>query len=98
MDDLRTVMDDLQLELRAGLHTGECEVSSQGVTGIAVHAGARVAPMAEPGEVLVTSTVRDLVVGSGIEFRDRGVASLKRVPGEWQLFAVEQSQTARDEL
>jgi pimeloyl-ACP methyl ester carboxylesterase len=89
---------ELQLELRAGLHTGECEVSSQGVTGIAVHAGARVAAMAEPGEVLVTSTVRDLVVGSGIEFRDRGVASLKGVPGEWRLFAVESVQTARDEL
>jgi len=89
---------DLQLELRAGVHTGECEVSPHGVTGIAVHAGARVAGMAEPGEVLVTRTVKDLVVGSGLEFSDRGVASLKGVPGEWQLFAVEQSQTARDEL
>jgi class 3 adenylate cyclase len=54
--------------------------------------------MAKPGEVLVTSTVRDLVAGSGIEFRDRGVASLKGVPGEWRLFAVESAQTARDEL
>jgi class 3 adenylate cyclase len=89
---------DLQLELRAGLHTGECEVSSQGVTGIAVHAGARVVAMAEPGEVLVTSTVRDLVVGSGIGFRDRGVASLKGVPGEWRLFAVRLSQLPGDEL
>ena len=89
---------ELQLDLRAGLHTGECEVSSHGVTGIAVHTGARVAAMAEPGEVLVTSTVRDLVVGSGIDFRDRGVASLKGIPGEWRLFAVELSQLPGDEL
>jgi pimeloyl-ACP methyl ester carboxylesterase len=88
----------LGLELRAGLHTGECEVSPRGATGIAVHAGARVAAMAEPGEVLVTSIVKDLVFGSGIEFRDRGVASLKGVPGEWPLFAVERAQPAGDEL
>jgi class 3 adenylate cyclase len=97
-DELVQATRDLQLELRAGVHTGECELSSEGVTGIAVHAGARVAAMAEPGEVLVTSTVRDLVVGSGIDFRDRGVAALKGVPGEWRLFAVERSQTSRDQL
>jgi pimeloyl-ACP methyl ester carboxylesterase len=88
----------LELELRAGLHTGECEVSPEGVTGIAVHAGARVAALAEPGEVLVTGIVKDLVVGSGIEFSDRGSAALKGVPGEWRLFAVECAQLVGDEI
>ncbi len=80
---------ELGLELRAGLHTGECERIDRKVGGIAVSIGARVAAEAGPGEVLVSSTVRDLVAGSGIEFRDRGVAELKGVPGEWRLFAVE---------
>jgi pimeloyl-ACP methyl ester carboxylesterase len=80
---------DLGLEIRAGLHTGECEVMDGKVGGIAVHIGARVAKAAAPGEVLVSSTVKDLVAGSGIEFRDRGVAELKGVPGEFRLFAVE---------
>jgi class 3 adenylate cyclase len=79
---------DLGLEVRAGLHTGECERMDGKVGGIAVHIGARVASEASAGEVLVSSTVRDLVAGSGIEFRDRGTASLKGVPGEWRLFAV----------
>ena len=78
----------LGLEIRAGLHTGECEMHDGGVGGIAVHIGARVAAEAGPGEVLVSSTVRDLVAGSEIEFDDRGVADLKGVPGEWRLFAV----------
>ena len=76
------------LAVRAGLHTGECEMRGDGVSGIAVHMGARVAALAEPGEVLVSSTVKDLVAGSGIEFEDRGVHELKGVPGEWRLFAV----------
>jgi class 3 adenylate cyclase len=80
---------DLGIELRAGLHTGECEVMDGKVGGIAVHIGARVAARAAPGEVLVSSTVKDLVAGSGIEFRDRGVAELKGVPGEWRLYSVE---------
>ena len=80
---------DLGLEVRAGLHTGECARIDRKVGGIAVSIGARVAAEAEAGEVLVSSTVRDLVAGSGIEFRDRGVAELKGVPGEWRLFAVE---------
>ncbi len=79
----------LGLEIRAGLHTGECEVIDGKVGGIAVHIGARIAKEAEPGEVLVSSTVRDLVAGSGLRFRERGSASLKGVPGEWLLFAVE---------
>jgi class 3 adenylate cyclase len=79
----------LGLEVRAGLHTGECERRGDDLAGIAVHIGARVSALAGPGEVLVTSTVRDLVAGSGIEFEDRGRHELKGVPGEWQLMAVE---------
>jgi class 3 adenylate cyclase/dienelactone hydrolase len=76
------------VEMRAGVHTGECEVLGPKLSGIAVHIGARVSGLATAGEVLVSSTVRDLVAGSGIEFEDRGVHALKGVPGEWQLFAV----------
>ncbi|MGZ8694411.1 MAG: adenylate/guanylate cyclase domain-containing protein [Gaiellaceae bacterium] len=79
---------DLGLEVRAGLHTGECELVEGGVRGIAVHTGARVASKAGAGEVLVSSTVKDLVAGSGIEFDDRGEHQLKGVPGEWRLYAV----------
>ena len=76
------------IEVRAGLHTGECEVMGEKMSGIAVHTGARVAAQAAPGEILVSGTVRDLVAGSGIRFEDRGVRPLKGVPGEWRLFAV----------
>jgi Adenylate cyclase, family 3 (some proteins contain HAMP domain) len=76
------------LDIRAGVHTGECELHGGKLAGIAVHIGARVAGQAGPGEVLVSSTVRDLVAGSGLEFADRGSASLKGVPGEWRLYAV----------
>jgi class 3 adenylate cyclase len=79
----------LGIDIRAGLHTGECELRGDDVAGMAVHIGARVGAMAEAGEVLVSSTVRDLVVGSGIEFADRGATELKGVPGEWRLFSVE---------
>ena len=81
-------MRDLGLEVRAGLHTGECELLDGKVGGIAVHIGARVAKEAGPGEVLVSSTVKDLVAGSGLEFLERGAAELKGVPGEWRLYAV----------
>ncbi len=80
----------LGLEVRAGLHTGEVEVREKGLAGIAVHIGARVASLASAGEVLVSSTVKDLVVGSGIAFADRGRHQLKGVPDEWHLFSVEQ--------
>lgn len=83
-----TAIRDLGLDVRAGLHTGECEVVDGKVGGIAVHIGARVAACAEPGEVLVSSTVKDLVAGSGIRFSDRGSATLKGVPGEWRVFAA----------
>ena len=79
---------ELGLELRAGLHTGESEVIGDDVGGLAVHIGARVSQAAGPGEVLVSSTVKDLVVGSGLEFDDRGTKELRGVPGEWRLFAV----------
>lgn len=79
---------DLDLSIRAGLHTGECEVADEKVAGIAVHTGARVAAQAQANEVLVSSTVRDLVAGSGIAFQERGVHELKGIPGEWRLFAV----------
>lgn len=79
---------DLGISVRAGLHTGECELIDGKVAGIAVHTGARVASEAQAGEVLVSSTVRDLVAGSGLVFQDRGVHDLKGIPGPWQLFAV----------
>jgi class 3 adenylate cyclase len=78
----------LGIEVRAGLHTGECEVRGEDIGGIAVHIGARVSALAGPSEVWVSSTLRDLVIGSGLEFDDRGAHELKGVPGQWRLFAV----------
>jgi class 3 adenylate cyclase len=78
----------LDLDVRAGIHTGECERVGDKITGLAVNVGARVSGAAAPGEVLVSSTVKDLVAGSGIEFEDRGAHDLKGVPGEWRLYAV----------
>ena len=80
---------DLGVEIRAGLHTGECEVIGEKLTGIAVHTAARVSAAAEPSEVLITRTVRDLVAGSGISFADRGERSLKGLPEHVHLFAVQ---------
>jgi len=85
---IKDEVDALGIEVRAGLHAGECEIRNGNVGGMAVHIGARVAARAGAGEVLVSSTVKDLVVGSGIEFEDRGQAELKGVPGEWRLYAV----------
>jgi class 3 adenylate cyclase/pimeloyl-ACP methyl ester carboxylesterase len=85
---IRDAIGELGLEVRAGVHTGECELLDGKVAGIAVSIGARVAARAEPGEVLVSQTVRDLVAGSGLAFDDRGVAELKGVPGEWRLYGV----------
>jgi class 3 adenylate cyclase len=78
----------LGIEIRAGLHTGECEVLEDDVAGMAVNIGARVSSLAGPGEVLVSGTVKDLVVGSGLEFADRGEHELKGVPGAWRLYEV----------
>jgi class 3 adenylate cyclase len=79
---------ELGIEVRSGLHTGECELVDGKVTGIAVHTGARVAAQAGPGEVLVSQTVKDLVAGSSLQFEDRGAHELKGVPGEWRLYAA----------
>jgi class 3 adenylate cyclase len=79
----------LGIDVRAGLHTGECEEIDDNIGGIAVHIGARVAALAGPGQVLVSSTVKDLVAGSGLQFVDRGEHSLKGVPGQWRIFAVD---------
>jgi class 3 adenylate cyclase len=79
----------LQIAVRAGVHVGECEVRGDDLAGIAVHVCARVCALAQPGEVLATSTVRDLVAGSGIAFADRGRHELKGVPGEWAILAAE---------
>ena len=81
---------DLGIEIRAGLHTGECELLDGKVRGIAVHTGARVAELAGPGEVLVSGTVRDVVAGSGVEFEDRGLSELRGILCRWRLFAVRQ--------
>jgi class 3 adenylate cyclase len=85
---IREAIRGLGLELRAGVHTGECELLGRQVAGIAVHTGARVAGLAAAGEVLVSSTVRDLVSGSGIDFEERGEHQLKGVAGRWRLYAV----------
>jgi class 3 adenylate cyclase len=89
----RSILDQVRplgLELRAGIHTGECRRADGKLAGIAVNVGARVSSTAGPGEVLVSGTVKDLVAGSGIEFDDRGAHELKGVPGEWRLYAVSQ--------
>jgi class 3 adenylate cyclase len=87
----------LGLEIRAGVHAGEVERSEGKVTGIAVHVGARVSALAAPSEVLVTSTVKDLVLGSELTFEDRGVRALKGVPNEWHLYAAEDGSDRADE-
>jgi class 3 adenylate cyclase len=88
---IRDAVRQIGMEIRSGLHTGECEVLAGGadVGGIAVHIGSRVAAAAAPGEVLVSSTAKDLVAGSGLQFQDRGTRTLKGVPSKWRLFAAE---------
>ncbi|MGE5695025.1 MAG: alpha/beta fold hydrolase [Candidatus Sericytochromatia bacterium] len=90
---IRDAVQALGIEVRAGLHTGECEVRGDDIGGIGVHIGARVSALAGPNEVLVSSTLRDLVIGSGLEFEERGTRQLKGVPGEWRLFAVASTRT-----
>src|SRR5207344_2509824 len=86
--EIAAAVRELGMEVRAGLHTGECEVLTDDVAGMAVNIGARIGALAQPGEVLVSSTVKDLVVGSGIAFEDRGLHELRGVPGQWRVFAV----------
>ncbi len=83
-------MAGIGIKLRAGLHTGECEVVGDKLAGVAVNIGARIAVTAEPGEILVSSTVRDLVAGSGLRFVSRGRHMLKGLQEEWELHAVEE--------
>ncbi|BBZ37110.1 adenylate/guanylate cyclase domain-containing protein [Mycobacterium conspicuum] len=85
---IRDAVLALGIQVRAGLHTGECEVRGDDIGGIGVHIGARVSALAGPNDVLVSSTLRDLVIGSGLAFEDRGAHELRGVPGEWRLFAV----------
>ena len=85
---IRDAVQALGIQVRAGLHTGECEVRGDDIGGIAVHIGARVSALAGPNDVLVSSTLRDLVIGSGLDFEERGAHTLKGVPGEWRLFVV----------
>ena len=86
---LRTEAETLGIEIRAGIHTGECELLDADIGGLAVHIAARILGQAGVGEILVSGTVRDLVVGSGTGFEDRGSAELRGVPGTWQLLAVD---------
>jgi len=88
----RAIIDStrpLGIEVRCGLHTGECEIIGDDVGGIAVHIGARIAALAQPNEILTSSTVKDLVAGSGLRFSDLGTKALKGVPGVWNVFRVE---------
>jgi len=89
-----TELESLQLGVRAGVHTGEVEVVGAGISGIAVHIGARVAALGTAGEVLATRTVKDLTAGSGIEFEERGTHALRGVPGEWEIFAANATESA----
>src|SRR5262249_13045966 len=86
---LRSEAEILGVEIRAGIHTGECELMDADIGGIAVHIAARILGQAGAGEILVSRTVRDLVVGSGTGFQDRGSVELRGVPGTWQLLAVD---------
>ena len=85
---LRDAVAELGIELRAGVHTGECEAIGEDLGGLAVHIGARVSALAGPGEIVVSSTVKELVVGSGMQFTDRGEHELKGVPGTWRVYAL----------
>jgi class 3 adenylate cyclase len=93
--ELRAAIRSLGIEMRAGIHTGECETIGDDIGGVAVHIAARILSKARPGEVLVSRTVRDLVVGSGLRFDKRGRRNLKGVPGEWELFAAEAAEPRR---
>ena len=95
---LRDAVAQLDIELRAGIHTGECEVLGSDLGGLAVHIGARVGALARPGEIVVSSTVKELVVGSGMQFLDRGEHELKGVPGAWHIYALGDGRAPRAEL
>ncbi|MCA1697287.1 MAG: adenylate/guanylate cyclase domain-containing protein, partial [Actinobacteria bacterium] len=85
---IRTSLQEVDVEVRAGIHTGECELVDEKPAGMAVHAGARISAIAAAGEILVSNTVKDLVAGSGIVFEDRGRHELRGVPDPWHLYRV----------
>ena len=85
---IRDEVRHLGLEIRAGLHTGECEIIDNDISGIAVHIAARIMAKAIPGEVLSSATVKDLVAGSGIQFEKKGLFTLKGIPGKWEIYSV----------
>jgi class 3 adenylate cyclase len=95
---LRRQVADLGIQLRSGIHTGECEAIGDDLGGLAVHIGARVAAVAGPGEIVVSSTVKDLVVGSAMQFADRGEHELKGVPGSWRLYSLGEQRAPGQEL
>lgn len=85
---IRDAVGGLGLEIRGGLHTGECAIADGKLSGIAVHTAARVSALTDPGEIMVSANVRDLLIGAGIGFDDRGTHHLKGIPGDWSLFTV----------
>ncbi len=87
---VRDALGHLGLEIRVGLHTGECEVTGADVADIAVHIASRIQALAAPGEILLSGTVRDLVTGSGLRFADRGRQGLKGIEGAWPIFALDE--------
>jgi class 3 adenylate cyclase/alpha-beta hydrolase superfamily lysophospholipase len=95
---LREAVQDLGIQLRAGIHSGECSVVGDDLTGLAVHIGARVGSLAGPGEILVSSTVKELLVGSGIQFTDCGESELNGVPGSWRIFSLTGERSPRPDL
>lgn len=95
-DAVTRSLHEIGIDIRAGVHTGECEIIGDKVGGLAVNIGARVAANARSGEILVSQTVKDLVAGSGLAFLDRGAAQLKGVPGEWRLYALADAATPSD--
>lgn len=95
---LREGVAELGIELRAGIHTGECEAIGEDLGGLAVHIGARVGALAGPSEIVVSSTVKELVIGSGMQFADRGEHQLKGVPGTWRIYALGEERTPRVQL
>jgi class 3 adenylate cyclase len=97
-EELRDAVAELGIELRTGIHTGECEAIGLDLGGLAVHIGARVGALAGPREVVVSSTVKELVVGSGMQFADRGEHELKGVPGSWHLYVLGEERAPVVEL
>jgi class 3 adenylate cyclase len=97
-ETLRDRMGELGIQLRSGIHMGECEILDNDLAGLAVHIGARIGALADPGEIVVSSTVKELVVGSNLQFADRGEHELKGVPGSWRLYTLGTERARQVEL